>query len=135
MCIRDSIHIAQSNIRLAKIIDEVAGGFYVTGILGDSPAIVPDVAAFAGNYICLLYTSRYKLIHHARRCRALLLQHVWKRGDRVSSVSYTHLDVYKRQGTEGVGTFQGGDDTFQFRQLVGGTDGFIIINSKYDRCV
>ena len=31
-----------------------------------------------------------------------------------------------------MGTFQGGDDTFQFRQFVGGADGFIIINSKYD---
>lgn len=49
--VTDGFHVAQGNVRLAKVVDEVAGGFHVAGILGDGPAVVPDITAFAGDDI------------------------------------------------------------------------------------
>ena len=53
------IHIAQGDIRTAEVVEEIARRFYIAGVFGDRPAVVPDVAAFEGDFIAQLYSYRF----------------------------------------------------------------------------
>ncbi len=60
--VADGIHVAQCHGRLAEVVDEIACRLHVAGVAGDYPAVVPDVAAFAGDGVVQFHTHGIGLL-------------------------------------------------------------------------
>ena len=123
---RHHIHLAGAQVhRAVAEIDAQATGEDDEGLVGVGVA-VPDEVAFDLHQLCLLYTSghRHDQDHRQRQAPALVLggqheegqQHAEREDEQRGiagedllvgqlgplAVSYTHLDVYKRQGIVGL---------------------------------